>query len=109
MRHTFASGTTLAAGKAIVVFAGASRNPAGTPNAITSSTGSLNLANNGDQVIVKNGATVIDSFTYTSALSGTDGVAMNRNPDATAGVTFVLHTTFGRNSSPGVRATGASF
>ncbi len=40
-RHTFASGTTLAPGKAIVVFAGASAIPAGATNAVAASTGSL--------------------------------------------------------------------
>ncbi len=110
VRHTFASGTTLAAGKAIVVFGAASGIPTGTPNAVAASTGGLSLVNSGATVTVKNGTTTIDSFTYGSALAGTDGVSMNRNPDATATGTFVLHTTLSSlKASPGTRATGAAF
>jgi hypothetical protein len=110
VRHTFASGTTLAAGKAIVVFAGASAIPAGLTNAVAASTGSLNLSNSGDAVTVANGATTVNSFTYTSALSGTDGVSMNRNPDASATGTFVLHTAISTlKGSAGTRANGSAF
>ncbi len=42
---------------------------------------------------MKNGTTTINSFTYSSSLAGTDGVSMNRSPDASATGTFVLHTT----------------
>lgn len=109
-RHTFASGTTLAAGKAIVVYAGASAIPAGLTNAVAASTGSLVLGNSGATVAVKNGTTTIDSFTYTSSLSGTDGVSMNRNPDASATGTFVLHTTISTlSASGGTRANGTAF
>ena len=110
VRHTFAAGTSLAAGKAIVVFGGASAIPAGLTNAVAASTGQLSLANGGDSVILKNGSTVVDSFTYPSSLAGTDGVSMNRSPDATAGAPFVLHTTLaGTSSSPGKHANGTSF
>jgi chitodextrinase len=110
LRHTFAAGTTLGAGKAIVVFGGASGIPAGTPNAVAASSGGLVLGNSGSTVSVKNGATTVDSFTYTSALSGTDGVSMNRNPDATATGTFVLHTTLSSlKASGGTRANGTAF
>jgi chitodextrinase len=110
LRHTFASGTTLAAGKAIVVYAGASAIPAGLTNAVAASTGSLVLGNSGSTVIVKNGTTTIDSFTYSSSLSGTDGVSMNRSPDASATGTFVLHTTLSSSgSSGGLRVNGSAF
>ena len=110
-RHTFAAGTTLAAGKAIVVFASATAIPAGTPNAIGSSTGALSLNNTGDTVSIRNaGGTVVDSFTYGSSLASTDGVSRNRNPDATAGAAFVLHTAIStRSSSPGKHANGTAF
>ena len=49
VRHTFAAGTSLAAGQAIVVYGAASAIPAGLTNAVGSSTGNLNLANAGDQ------------------------------------------------------------
>jgi endonuclease/exonuclease/phosphatase family metal-dependent hydrolase len=110
VRHTFAAGTSLAAGKAIVVYGGASAIPAGLTNAVAASTGDLNLANGGDQVILKNGTTTVNSFTYTSSLSGTDGVSMNRSPDATATGTFVLHNTISTlSSSGGKRANGTAF
>jgi endonuclease/exonuclease/phosphatase family metal-dependent hydrolase len=110
VRHTFASGTSLAAGKAIVVYAGASAIPAGLTNAVASSTGALSLANGGDSVILKNGTTTVDSFTYTSSLASQDGVSMNRSPDASATGTFVLHNTISSlSSSPGTHANGTAF
>lgn len=110
VKHTFAAGTTLAPGKAIVVFAGASGIPAGLTNAVAASTGTLALGNSGDSVILKNGATTVTSYTYSSSLSGTDGVSMNRNPDATATGTFVLHTALGSlTSSAGKRANGTAY
>ena len=110
VRHTFAAGTTLDAGKAIVVFAGAGAIPAGLANAVAASTGLLSLANGGDSVILKNGTTTIDSFAYSSSLAGTDGVSMNRSPDASATGSWVLHTTLGTlSSSPGKRVNGTAF
>ncbi|SOD03334.1 Metal-dependent hydrolase, endonuclease/exonuclease/phosphatase family [bacterium JGI 053] len=109
VRHTFAAGTTLAPGKAIVVFAASP--PAGLTNAVAASTGQLSLANGGDSVILKDGGGVTkNSFAYGSALAGTDGVSMNRSPDASASGTFVLHTTLSAlQSSAGTRASGAAF
>ncbi|WP_224364473.1 lamin tail domain-containing protein [Hyalangium versicolor] len=110
MRHTFATGTTLAAGKAIVVYAGASAIPTGLTNAVAASSGGLSLLNSSATVTVKNGSTTIDSFTYSSSLASTDGVSMNRSPDATATGTFVLHTSLSSlSSSGGKRASGAAF
>jgi endonuclease/exonuclease/phosphatase family metal-dependent hydrolase len=110
VRHTFAAGTSLAAGKAIVVYAGASSIPAGLTNAVASSTGALSLANGGDSVILKSGSTTIDSFAYSSSLAGTDGVSMNRSPDASATGSFVLHTSISSlTSSPGTHANGTAF
>jgi endonuclease/exonuclease/phosphatase family metal-dependent hydrolase len=108
VRHTFAAGTMLNPGKAIVVFAGASAIPAGLSNAVTASSGGLSLNNSSDTVTVRDsGGAVRNSFAYTSALAGTDGVSMNRNPDGTAGA-FVLHTSISSaQSSAGVRASGA--
>ncbi|HTE54036.1 MAG TPA: lamin tail domain-containing protein [Kofleriaceae bacterium] len=110
-RHTFAPGTTLAAGKAIVVFASAASIPAGTPGAIAASTGALSLANGGDSVVLRDAAgATVDSNSYSSSLSSVDGVSMNRSPDATAGASFALHTSVsGLASSPGRRASGAGF
>lgn len=110
VRHTFAAGTTLGAGQAIVVFAGASAIPAGI-NAVASSTGSLSLGNSGDSVILKDASSAtVDSVTYTSTLAGTDGVSMNRSPDASPTGSFVLHTTLSASSSsPGKRVDGSAF
>ncbi|HYH79633.1 MAG TPA: lamin tail domain-containing protein [Longimicrobium sp.] len=111
LRHTFTAGTTLAPGKAIVVFAGSASIPAGLANAVAASTGQLSLANGGDSVILKDGGAVVkNSYSYGSALSGTDGVSMNRSPDASATGSFVLHTTLGSlQSSAGKRANGTAF
>jgi PKD repeat protein len=110
VRHTFAAGTTLAPGKAIAVYGGASAIPPGI-TAVAASTGSLNLSNNGDAVILRNAAAaVINQFTYTSALSSTDGVSMNRNPDTSPTGGFVLHTALSTlPSSIGKRANGSAF
>lgn len=109
-RHTFPPGTSLAAGKAIVVFASAAFIPPGTPAAVASSTGALSLANGGDTVSLRDATgAAVQTITYSSALSSTDGVSMNRSPDASAGA-FVLHTAISPlAASPGRRAGGASF
>ena len=100
VRHTFATGTTLAAGARITVFAGAAGIPVGV-TALAASTGQLGLSNSGDTVtLASSSGTSVDSFTYTSALAGTDAVSMNRSPDGSTGG-FVLHTTLStKQSSP---------
>ncbi|AKQ68488.1 Endonuclease/exonuclease/phosphatase family protein [Myxococcus hansupus] len=110
VRHTFPSGTSLAAGGVIVVFGGAAGIPAGTPGAVAASTGTLHLGNSGDTVTVKsNTGTVVDSAVFSASLSGTDGVSANRNPDLGEGAPFVLHTTLSSlKASPGRRVSGAS-
>ncbi|HWO18862.1 MAG TPA: lamin tail domain-containing protein [Kofleriaceae bacterium] len=110
VKHTFASGTSLAAGKAITVFGGAASIPGGI-TAVAASTGTLALGNSGDTVTVRNAAgTQVDGFTYSSTLSAVDGVSMNRSPDATEGAAFVLHTQLSAaGSSAGLRASGAAF
>jgi endonuclease/exonuclease/phosphatase family metal-dependent hydrolase len=111
VRHTFASGTTLAAGAAIVVFGGAAGIPAGLSNAVGASTGTLGLGNSGDTVTVKSSAgTTVNTTTYPSSLASTDAVSMNRSPDGSSGGTFVLHTTLSSAaSSPGKRVNGTAF
>ena len=114
VRHTFAAGTVLGVGKSIVVFGGASGIPGGTPNAVAASTGTLSLNNTTDRVTVKTSsaknATTIDSYSYASALASTDGVSMNRSPDASAAGDFVLHTSLSSlSASPGERVNGTAF
>ncbi|HEX6369689.1 MAG TPA: lamin tail domain-containing protein [Longimicrobium sp.] len=110
VKHTFAAGTTLNPGKAIVVYGAASGIPAGLTNAVGASAGTLALGNSGDSVILKNGTTTVTSYTYSSSLSGTDGVSMNRSPDVSATGSWVLHTTISSlTSSGGKRANGTAF
>nr|WP_216623159.1 lamin tail domain-containing protein [Corallococcus exercitus] len=111
VRHTFASGTSVAAGKAVVVFGGASGIPSGTTGAVAASTGTLGLGNSGDTVTLKNSAgTAVDTATFASSLAGTDGVSANRSPDASSTGSFVLHTSVSSlGSSPGKRASGTAF
>jgi endonuclease/exonuclease/phosphatase family metal-dependent hydrolase len=110
VRHVFAAGTTLAPGKAVVVFGAATGIPAGV-TAVAASSGSLSLNNTGDTVTLADAAGgMLDSFAYTPALAGTDGVSMNRNPDASALGAFVLHTAVAAAaSSPGTHANGSAF
>jgi endonuclease/exonuclease/phosphatase family metal-dependent hydrolase len=109
-RHTFAAGTTLAAGKGLVVFGGSTAIQAGI-SGVAASSGALGLGNSGDTVTLKSaGGVTVDTLTYPSSLSATDGVSMNRNPDADAAGSFVLHTSVGSSSSsPGTHAAGTSF
>ncbi len=110
VRHTFAAGTTLRAGQAITVFGGASAVPGGIA-AVAANTGGLNLSNSGDQVILRNSAgTTVQSMSYASSLSGTDGVSANRSPDGSASGTWVRHDTLGSlTRSPGLRADGTAY
>ena len=112
LRHTFASGTTVGAGKAITVFGGAAGIPAGTANAVAASTGTLSLSNSTETVTVRNSAgTTVATASFGSTLTGTDGVSANRSPDGSSSGTFVLHNTLNSSSpaSPGERASGSAF
>ncbi|WP_224250002.1 lamin tail domain-containing protein [Hyalangium gracile] len=111
LRHTFPSGSSLAAGKAVVIFGGAAGIPAGLTNAVAASTGSLNLSNSSETVTVKNSAgTTVATATFGSTVTGTDGVSANRSPDGSSSGTFVLHTSVGGTaSSPGKRANGTAY
>ncbi len=111
LRHTFASGTSLAAGRALAIFGGAAGIPSGMTNAVAASTGTLSLSNSGDTVTLKNAAgTAVDTATLGSALCGTDGVSANRSPDGSSSGSFVLHTSLASTgSSAGKRANGTAF
>jgi hypothetical protein len=110
-RHSFAQGTVLAPGQALVVFGSASGVPAGMPNAVGASTGSLSLNNTGDTVSLRDaGGASVDAFTYSSALCAVDGVSMNLSPEATPGSGFVLHNSVSvLPSSAGRRVDGTAF
>jgi len=110
VRHTFAAGTLLAPGKALVVFGGATAIPAGVAG-VAASTGSLGLNNTTDTVTLRDAAgTQIDGFAFPATLSAVDGVSMNRGTDADPTAGFVLHTALSSGSaSPGNRTNGTSF
>ncbi|WP_239514385.1 lamin tail domain-containing protein [Streptosporangium sp. 'caverna'] len=110
VRHTFAAGTALQPGKAITVFGGASSIPGGIV-AVAASTGDLNLANGGDQVILRDAAgATIQSMTYTSSQASSDGVSINRSPDGSATGAWVKHNTISSlTRSPGQRANGTVY
>jgi endonuclease/exonuclease/phosphatase family metal-dependent hydrolase len=111
LRHTFSSGSSVAAGGVVVIFGGASGIPAGTANAVAASTGTLSLSNSGDTVTVRDSTgTVVSTATLSSAVCGTDGVSANRSPDVSSSGSFVLHTSVSTAaSSPGKRANGTTF
>jgi len=110
VRHVFAAGTTLPPNQALVVFSAATGIPAGVTG-IAASSGALSLNNTGDTVTLADAAGgVLDAFGYTTALTGSDGVSMNRDPDASALGAFVPHTNLTTApASPGRHANGAAF
>ena len=118
VRHTFDAGTTLAAGKAIVVFGGGSPNAAdpafGGSQVVTTSTSGLSLTNSGLHVILRDASgNLVAQLTYGSAagLNGDSNQSLTRSPDITGD--FALHTTAtnsdGRVFSPGTRVDGTPF
>ncbi|NBM17980.1 lamin tail domain-containing protein [Streptomyces sp. GC420] len=110
VRHTFAAGTTLQPGKAITVFGGSSSIPGGIV-AVAASTGGLNLSNSGDSVSLRDSAgATIQSMSYSSSLSNSDGVSANRSPDLNATGAWVKHNTISSLSqSLGQRADGTVY
>jgi hypothetical protein len=112
MRHVFASGTTLAPGKALVVIgsSAAAIEPELT-NVVAASTGSLSLANGGDSVVLADASgSEVDRYTYTASLAANDGVSMNRTPDGGRNRAFVLHTLLSNlDRSPGKQADGTAW
>nr|WP_224240732.1 lamin tail domain-containing protein [Hyalangium gracile] len=110
LRHTFASGTVLEAGKAIVVFGGEAGIPPGLTNAVAASTGKLELSNSSDTVTVRTSAgTTVDVATFSGTLVQ-EGISANRNPDGALGGPFVPHNTLSTlKTSPGTRADATPF
>jgi endonuclease/exonuclease/phosphatase family metal-dependent hydrolase len=112
VRHTFASGTLVGAGKVFLVYGKASAIPGHLKNvSVGASTGTLSLNNGGDTVtLARSNGAVVDSVTYSSTLASQDGVSMNRDPDVSATGGFVLHTRLSSlASSAGTRANGSAF
>ena len=111
VRHTFAEGTMLAPGAAIVVFGGGTpTGDFGGAQVVTASSGALGLNNGGDTVtIAAADATVIDQVVYGS--EGGNNQSLTRDPDLTGD--FTQHTDAtgaeGALYSPGTSADGTAF
>ncbi len=120
-RFTFATGTSLPAGEALVVFGGGGANF--NPNdpvfgcaqvfKITNSSG-LSLTNSGLTILLKDAnGNLIAQFSYggSTGLEGDNNQSLTRSPDVTG--SFVQHTAAaganGRAYSPGLRTNGAPF
>ena len=90
LRHTFADGTTLAVGAAIVVFGGgAPTGDFGGAEVVTASSGALGLNNAGDTITVAAAdGTVIAEVVYGS--EGGNNQSLTRDPDLTGD--FVQHS-----------------
>lgn len=110
-RHTFAEGTTLAVGAAIVVFGGGIPTGAfGGAAVVTASSGALGLNNGGDTVtIAAADGTLIAEVPYGG--EGANNQSLTRDPDLTG--EFVLHTDAtdanGALFSPGTEIDGDPF
>jgi endonuclease/exonuclease/phosphatase family metal-dependent hydrolase len=115
-RHVFAAGTTLAPGKAYVVYSGASAVPGGGTN-VDYANGNdglrlnrgVNVGSSGDSLyLVKPDGSVVDTHYYRDTFMG---VSYNRSPDVSVTGTWVLHNSLssGLSASPGRRVDGASF
>ncbi|HYX40194.1 MAG TPA: lamin tail domain-containing protein, partial [Pyrinomonadaceae bacterium] len=124
--YTFPANTTLAAGRAVVIFGGG-HPPANDPafgGALILTTGSLGLNDGGDTVTVKlpttSGDIVIAAQSFGSAANNMPPApsdqSLTRAPDAAvndSGGAFVAHASAtnanGRVFSPGTRADGTPF
>ncbi|HEX8493428.1 MAG TPA: Ig-like domain-containing protein [Pyrinomonadaceae bacterium] len=118
IRHTFADNSTLAAGRAQVVFGGGSFDPAnpnfGCAQVVEASSGGLSLTNGGLTIIVRDASgNLVAQFTYggTTGLNGGNDQSLTRSPDITGA--FVQHTAAansgGRRFSPGLKVDGTPF
>ncbi len=106
VRHTFPNGTTIPAGGFLTVFGNGT--PTNIPGVVqTSSTGTLSLDNNGEQLTIKDnlGNTVLD---YTYNTSSINDQSTGRSPDFTGN--FVAHSGIAGNGgalfSPGALNDG---
>jgi uncharacterized protein (TIGR03437 family) len=119
-RFTFPANTTLAAGRAVVIFGGGSPplNDPAFGGALIVKASSLGLGNTSDTVTVKlplSGTEVVIA-TQTYGAEGGNNQSLTRSPDAevsSSGGSFVTHSTSmnaaGRLFSPGTRADGTPF
>ncbi|MGZ5482942.1 MAG: lamin tail domain-containing protein [Pyrinomonadaceae bacterium] len=118
-RFTFALGTSLPAGKAIVVFGGGSFNPSDTVFGCAqvvkaTTTAGLSLTNSGVTVLIRDASgNLITELSYggSTGLEGDNNQSLTRSPDITG--TYVQHTAAaganGRRYSPGLKTDGTPF
>jgi predicted extracellular nuclease len=111
VRHTFPSGSIVAAHCGVVVFGGETPTGAfGNVLVQTASGGSLGLNNGGDTVTLANGGASV-SVPY--GREGGNDESLTRDPDVTGPLPLVRHTTAagagGRLFSPGTQVSGAQF
>lgn len=118
VRHTFAAGSSVPAGEAIVVFGGGTFDPAnplfGCSQVVKTSTAGLSLTNGGLTILIRDGSgNLVTEFSYggSTGLNGGNAQSLTRSPDITG--SFVLHTTpaaaSGRRFSAGVKLDGTPF
>ncbi len=112
VRHTFPIGTIIPNLCAVIVFGGGTPTGAfGNVTVQTASTNQLSLNNTNETINLKNGATVIATYTY--GAEGGNDQSLTRNPDITGALPLVQHTTAtgaaGRLHSPGLKVDGTAF
>lgn len=114
LRHTFAAGTALPAGEAIVIFGGGNVNLSdpifGCAQIVKASSGGLSLTNTGLTILVRdNGGNLVSQMSYGS--EGNNDDSLTRSPDITGSYVQHLAATGanGRRFSPGLKVDGTPF
>lgn len=106
VRATFAAGTTLAPGQALVVFGGAAR---AIPGVVTVATSGLGLNNDGDDVIVRGADGRVLAQVHVGPEAGHDQ-SLVRQLDGDGASALVGHRTVAMApASPGRRSDGGPF
>lgn len=111
LRHEIPEGTIVAPNQAFVIFGGGMPNgDFGNSIVQTASTGSLNLLNTGDKIILKDtsGVTV---YAYVYGSEASDNQSITRYPDLAEGDIAIPHTSVGNGAlfSPGKGVEAADF
>ena len=103
LRHEIPMGTTVSPNQAYVVFGGGMpTGDFGTAIIQTASTGSLNLLNAGDKIVLKD-TTGLTVFAYTYGAEAADNQSITRFPDLSDGAIDTPHSSVGNGAlfSPG--------
>ncbi|MFC1482886.1 lamin tail domain-containing protein [Candidatus Margulisiibacteriota bacterium] len=111
IRHTFPEETIINPMQAVVIFGGGSLMGSNANELQQlASTGALSLNNTGDTITIKNGETILESLSYTSAIGNNESV--NKLPECDPLGTLTPHTSITGNigtCSPGTLASGDNF